>query len=360
MKAANAIKDAEFTKPVKEEILFDLDMSFWGLTLTPKSEYVMQRAKASAFDKATRLAPSRINVCPFSDFFNPDADEWRGDAWEIMKRTPEHRWVIVTRFSDRIKECLPADWLDGYPNVMLAIQACTQKQLDKCTRDLFALPAKLRGIWVSPMLEAMDLDEFLMLDLGDGGELVKPFQQVVISGDRGQKSDQEKYRPCSANWVVDAIKQCRAASVPVFVQSIGRHISILFGKLDDPRGDNFVTFPGHLKVRELSKYLVPGAMIIDEPLEPEFEEQRPEAPKVPEEDRMPMGDLDMEEEESEIKGPESEIKAADSEIKAPEAEIKQPEKESNEQSVQVPKPVVAEGSVKTDGRKAHPSKKHRK
>ena len=35
-----------------------------------------------------------IFTCSYSDFFLEEADEWREDAWEVIRKTPQHIWYF--------------------------------------------------------------------------------------------------------------------------------------------------------------------------------------------------------------------------------------------------------------------------
>ncbi|MEM9685342.1 MAG: DUF5131 family protein, partial [Bacteroidota bacterium] len=57
--------------------------------------------------KAHRL----IFTCSWSDFFIEEADSWRGQAWEVIRQTPQHSYQILTKRPERIHENLP-EWFD--------------------------------------------------------------------------------------------------------------------------------------------------------------------------------------------------------------------------------------------------------
>ena len=50
------------------------------------------------------------------DFFIADADEWRSEAWEIIRRTPQLTYQILTKRPVLLQRRLPADWGSGWPN----------------------------------------------------------------------------------------------------------------------------------------------------------------------------------------------------------------------------------------------------
>lgn len=55
------------------------------------------------------LAPgSMVFTCSWGDFFHPDADPWRDDAWAVIEQRPDLIWQILTKRPERIPGRLPA------------------------------------------------------------------------------------------------------------------------------------------------------------------------------------------------------------------------------------------------------------
>ena len=52
----------------------------------------------------------RIFTCSMSDFFHPGADQWRDEAWEIIRNCPNLDWLILTKRPELIPDRLPSDW----------------------------------------------------------------------------------------------------------------------------------------------------------------------------------------------------------------------------------------------------------
>src|SRR5262245_131063 len=63
----------------------------------------------------------RIFASSWTDFFHPDADQWRAEAWQQIRETPNLIYQVLTKRPGRIAYTLPADWGDGYPNVLLGV-----------------------------------------------------------------------------------------------------------------------------------------------------------------------------------------------------------------------------------------------
>ena len=55
-------------------------------------------------------------TCFTSDFFIEEADEWREDAWLMIQRRSDLHFFMITKRPERIAQCLPDDWGDGYEN----------------------------------------------------------------------------------------------------------------------------------------------------------------------------------------------------------------------------------------------------
>src|SRR5688500_2786405 len=87
-----------------------------------KDPKTVLRTSDEIFYKALKWKDAkRIFTCSWSDFFIKDADEWRKDAWDVIRKTQHHQWQILTKRPERIKECLPEDWGGGWDNVWLGV-----------------------------------------------------------------------------------------------------------------------------------------------------------------------------------------------------------------------------------------------
>ena len=53
------------------------------------------------------IGKSFVFTCSISDFFIEEADAWRDEAWEIIRRTPRLTYQILTKRPERIADCLP-------------------------------------------------------------------------------------------------------------------------------------------------------------------------------------------------------------------------------------------------------------
>jgi protein gp37 len=54
-----------------------------------------------------------IRVCMSSDFFLEEADEWRKDAWNMIRQRSDGKFFLLTKRPERMERCLPVDWHSG-------------------------------------------------------------------------------------------------------------------------------------------------------------------------------------------------------------------------------------------------------
>ncbi len=199
--------------------------------------------------------PATVFTCSMSDFFLKEADEWRPDAWKVIKATPHLTWIILTKRIDRVKQCLPKDWGKGYPNVWLGVSVEDQKTAANRIPKLYEIPAAIRCLSVEPILGPIDLAPFLNVHIpAPVDKWVFPIHWVIIGGESGNDNGDYVHRPADLDWFRDIIAACREFEVPVFVKQLGTHLYHKL-KLNDRMGGTFedANFPPALKIREFPK-----------------------------------------------------------------------------------------------------------
>ncbi len=115
----------------------------------------------------------KVFTCSMSDFFHPDADQWRAEAWRTIKNTTNLLWQVLTKRAGLIADRLPPDWGEGYPNVCLGVTVEMKKYLWRMD-TLRKIPAKARYMIAEPLLED------LMPDLE---QHVEGFHQIMAGGE---------------------------------------------------------------------------------------------------------------------------------------------------------------------------------
>lgn len=168
---------------------------------------------------------SEVATCFTSDFFLSEADSWRKEAWQIIKSRPDVSFLICTKRIERFYASLPDDWGDGYSNVSLAVTCENQVMADKRIPILLGLPVKNKKIFVSPILEYVDLKPYLKT-----GKI----SEVSVGGE-----SYDDARVCDFDWVKQIYLDC-----------------LQYGVLFDfhQTGSNFLMDGKRYKIRHFDEY----------------------------------------------------------------------------------------------------------
>ena len=149
-----------------------------------------------------------LRVCMTSDFFLPEADEWRPEAWEIIHERPDVVFFLLTKRPERAAACLPADWGDGWENVFFNVTAENQKRADERVPILLDLPFRHKGVMCAPFIGPVSLRRYLA-----SGQI----EQVLCDGENYGGA-----RPCHYEWVRDLRAECEAYDVTFVFCGTGR------------------------------------------------------------------------------------------------------------------------------------------
>ena len=93
-----------------------------------------------------------VFTCFTSDFLLKDADAWRPECWKMMRLRNDCMFYFFTKRIDRLAECLPPDWGDGYDNVIVGCTVENQAMADYRLPIFKSLPIRHKSIVVAPML----------------------------------------------------------------------------------------------------------------------------------------------------------------------------------------------------------------
>ena len=148
-----------------------------------------------------------VYLCFSSDFLVPDADAWRGECWEMMRRRADLTFLFLTKRIERLESCLPPDWGEGYENVIVGCTVENQVNADARLSVLSRLPLRHRVIVCQPMIGRIDLEHYL-----DGVDL------VVAGGESDPHA-----RPLNYDWVLDLRDQCVRRHTAFEFRQCGTH-----------------------------------------------------------------------------------------------------------------------------------------
>ena len=180
--------------------------------------------------------PSRIFVCPWSDFFLKEADPWREEYYEIIRKCPQHTFLLLTKREDNIVGRLPEDWGEGYPNVWLGITGENQKRFEQRMAILKDIPAIVRFVSAEPLLSALDIrgyEEYI--------------DWLIVAGESGPGA-----RPFDMRWAYDLRDQCSEYGVAFFMKQMGAN-AVLDGvphPFKHRSGEDTAEWPSDLQIRQ--------------------------------------------------------------------------------------------------------------
>ena len=182
-----------------------------------------------------------IFTCSWSDWFIEDADEWRDEAWEVIKNTPHHTYQILTKRPERILEHLPDDWGDGYPNVWLGVTVENNKERHRI-KTLAEVPARIRFISAEPLIEDLNMGGYMDV-------LKDKFNWMILGGESGNETGKHRYRPSEFEWYIKLVDISTETDMKVFMKHTGTHLARSLG-LKHRHGEDITEIPSELQIQE--------------------------------------------------------------------------------------------------------------
>lgn len=214
------------------------------------------KVNQSTIDRILRKAKpgDKIFTCSWSDFFIEEADEWRDWAWDRIKSRPDLKWQILTKRPERIKECLPDDWGEGWDNVWLGVTAENQREWNMRVYDFLRVPAKIHFASIEPLLGPI-IDMSIELTGKDMGRPThkKGLDWIIVGGESGNENGKYKYRPAEIEWFNIIVEECKKYNIPVFVKQLGTYLS-KGHRMSDRHGGEINDFPKNLQIRQFPNY----------------------------------------------------------------------------------------------------------
>lgn len=188
--------------------------------------------------------PRRVFVNSMSDLFHRDVPfDFIDEVFAVMALCPQHTFQILTKRPERAEEyflhsrdtlgnktdervSMEAEDIGGerhqplrwpLPNVWLGTSCEDQAGADDRIPHLLRCPAAVRFLSLEPLLGPIDIGKacdpsaFDLEEMLGGGP-----DWVIVGGESGPRA-----RPCNIEWIRDIVRQCKTASVPVFVKQLG-------------------------------------------------------------------------------------------------------------------------------------------
>ncbi len=135
-----------------------------------------------------------VRVCMTSDFFLKEADQWRDEEWDMMRRRKDVIFFLLTKRPQRVRECLPDDWGKGWENIFFNVTCENQRRADERIPILLELPFKHKGIMCAPFIGPVSIRRYLA-----SGQI----ERVKCGGENYGGA-----RLCKFDWVKSLRQEC--------------------------------------------------------------------------------------------------------------------------------------------------------
>lgn len=177
----------------------------WGPHGKRKRTSVAYWNKPLQWARDALVSRPRVFCASLADWLdNRVPKAWRTDLGDLIDRTPELDWLLLTKRPENFVKLSP--WVTSPRNVWLGVSCEDQKHFDKRWAVMATTPATVRFVSYEPALGPLSLDS------------VDPLPDWMIAGG---ESGQGR-RPVDLAWLRSARDQCREAGVPFFLKQIDK------------------------------------------------------------------------------------------------------------------------------------------
>jgi protein gp37 len=229
--------------------------------------------------------PRRVFVNSMSDLFQDGVpDDYIDQVFAVMSLTPRHTYQVLTKRPERMRSYLAMESPDGdrcdfvavaanelmserdgrmsftflrrgswpLPNVWLGVSVENQHFADERIPLLLQTPATVRFISAEPLLGPVDLTGLFAAHFENPADDAV-LDWVIVGGESGPHA-----RQFDCEWALSIVRQCQAATVPVFVKQLGARPFWPYSDgtpfvelhLKSRKGGDMAEWPVDLQVRE--------------------------------------------------------------------------------------------------------------
>lgn len=141
----------------------------------------------------------RVFCASLADVFDNEVEqEWRDDLWQLLRETPNLRWMLLTKRIGNAPKMLPPDW--PFPHVGLMATMVNQEEWDRDYRKLKGIQAAWHGVSAEPLLGPIDMGP-MTFHFG-------PVDWMITGGESGAK-----HRYTNPEWVRSIRDQCESLGI---------------------------------------------------------------------------------------------------------------------------------------------------
>ncbi len=172
----------------------------------------------------------RVFCASLADVFDNAVDPtWRVDLLELIAKTPNLDWLLLTKRIGNAHAMLDAaleemshgltEWAEvPWPNVWIGATIVNQVEADRDVPKLLAVPAARRFLSIEPLIGPVDLRGSCQPwgEHGASAALLSRIHWVIVGGESGPAA-----RPMHPDWARDLRNQCAAAGIPFLFKQWG-------------------------------------------------------------------------------------------------------------------------------------------
>ena len=152
--------------------------------------------------------PAVIFVNSMSDLFHKDMpDDFLQQVWGAMLDAPQHTYQVLTKRTHRMAHKVRTLGLPVPPNIWLGTSVENQAMANSRIPALLDTPAPIKFLSAEPLLEDLDLGDWL------GPDMVN---WVIAGGESGNVR-----RPMDPDWARSLRDQCEIANIAYYLKQMG-------------------------------------------------------------------------------------------------------------------------------------------
>lgn len=170
---------------------------------------------------------SLVFSASWSDWWHPDADAHRPDAFTNVRKRPDVTFQILSKRAERMRTMLPEGWTaEGWPNVWLGTSVGSAKGAHRAA-ELAETPAVVRFLSIEP-LWAPGVAAAIR-DVVESGRI----DWIILGGESGPKA-----RPMHPDWAREVRDLAIGAGVPLIFKQWGEYTEANPGARDPRTGEH--------------------------------------------------------------------------------------------------------------------------
>lgn len=148
--------------------------------------------------------PRKIFVNSMSDLFHDDVPaEFIARVWDVMQRTPQHTYQILTKRPERMREVITSLDLPALEHVWLGTSVENAAVLSRLD-DLRSTPAIIRFVSFEPLIGSVATAD------------LRGIHWAIVGGESGPRS-----RPMDEKWIDEIRLNCLATGTAFFFKQWG-------------------------------------------------------------------------------------------------------------------------------------------